>query len=278
MTISSDGTQPGGQRGTDTPAPPPLGPPPALGVDMRSAVFLDFDGTLVDIAEHPDDVIVPARLPELITALSEALDGRLAVVTGRSIAALEALLGPLQVAVAGSHGGEFRPSAHAPVQPLAEPLPDAIVAELRHFSETNGGLLVEPKPFSVAVHYRRHPEALEGLLTCAESLASTFGLGMKHGKQVIELAMPGSDKGSAVARFMGLPAFAGATPLFFGDDVTDEDAFHAVRDFDGHGVLVGPLRPTAASYRLPDVTAVHAWLEAGLDAALQSALQGETRA
>lgn len=278
MTISSDGTQPGGQRSVNTPALRPLGPPPALGVDVRSAVFLDFDGTLVDIAEHPDDVIVPARLPELIAELSDALDGRLAVVTGRSIAALEALLGPLHVAVAGSHGGEFRPSSNASVQPLAEPLPDAIVAELRHFSEVNGGLLVEPKPFSIAVHYRRHPEALEGLLTCAESLASTFGLGMKHGKQVIELAMPGSDKGSAVVRFMGLPAFAGATPLFLGDDVTDEDAFHAVSDLGGHGVLVGPLRPTAASFRLPDVTAVHAWLEAGLDAALQSAFQGETRA
>jgi len=245
--------------------PDDLPAPPALKVGTKPALFLDFDGTLVEIADHPDDVVVPARLAGMVSDLSRALAGRMAIVTGRSIAALEGLLGPLDLAVAGSHGGEFRPAAGAAVQPLAKPLPEAIVAALKDFSVANGGLLVEPKPFSVAVHYRRHPEALEGLLTCAEGLASAHGLGLKHGKQVIELTMPGSDKGSAVTRFMGLPAFAGATPLFLGDDVTDEDAFRAVATLGGHGVLVGPMRPTAAAWRLPDVGAVHEWLEAGLE-------------
>jgi trehalose 6-phosphate phosphatase len=240
-------------------------PPPLATVD-RAALFLDFDGTLVELADHPDAVIVAPSLQPLIASLADRLDGRVAIVTGRAIAALEALLGPVAIAVAGSHGGEFRRAATAgataEIEPLATPLPAAVVNAVERFAQANGGLLVEPKPFSIAVHYRHHPEALTALLDCAQELAGTHGMAVKHGKQVIELAMPGSDKGTAARRFMDLPAFTGATPLFLGDDVTDEDAFKAVRSLGGHGVLVGDMRPTAASFRLPDVAAVHAWLEA----------------
>lgn len=271
MTISRDGVAYGGPGLSGSSPSQPLAPPSPL-VAAGTALFLDFDGTLVDIADHPDDVVVAPDLADLVSGLSDALDGRVAIVTGRSIAALEALLGPVACGIAGSHGGEFRPLAAGPVHPLADPLPPRVVAVLEQFGRANGGLLVEPKPFSVAVHYRHHPEALEGLQACAQALAGEFGLGLKHGKQVIELTMPGSDKGKAVARFMALPSFADATPLFLGDDVTDEDAFRAVGGLGGQGVLVGPLRTTAASRHLPDVPAVHAWLKAGLEAAAQ----GET--
>lgn len=243
----------------DLPAPPPLR------LDRRTALFLDFDGTLVEIAERPDAVEVARSLPALLETLSDRLEGRVALVSGRSLAALEGLLGPVKLAMAGSHGGEFRPAAGAEVFPLADPLPGAVVNALSDFARANGGLLVEPKPFSVAVHYRRHPEALEGLLTRAEGIASQAGLALKHGKQVIELVMPGSDKGSAVARFMELGTFAGTAPLFVGDDVTDEDAFHAVGAYGGKGVLVGAMRPTAARWRLSGVGAVHRWLTKALD-------------
>ncbi|PNU04166.1 trehalose-phosphatase [Novosphingobium guangzhouense] len=241
-----------------------LGPPPALRASSATALFLDFDGTLVDIADHPDAVIVAPDLRPLLERLSDALDGRLAVITGRSIAALEALLGPAELAIAGSHGGEFRPAAKAAVEPLASALPDAVVARLHEVAHENGGLLVEPKPFSAAVHYRHHPEARDNLLDCARQLAAEFGLGIKHGKQVIELTMPGSDKGTAVSRFMALPAFRGTTPVFLGDDVTDEDAFIAVDRLGGHGILVGAQRPTAAAFRFEGVAQVHHWLHAAL--------------
>lgn len=242
----------------DLPSPPPLliGP--------RASLFLDFDGTLVEIADRPDDVLVPDALPGLIEALNRRLGGRLALVSGRSLAALEGLLGPVKVAMAGSHGGEFRPIGDGVAQALADPLPDDIVEDLSHFAHANGGLLVEPKPFSVAVHYRCHPQALEDLLTRAEALASERGLRVKHGKQVVELVMPGSDKGSAITCFMERDEFVGTVPLFVGDDVTDEDAFHAVGGFGGGGILVGAMRPTAASWRLESVTAVRAWLTAAL--------------
>lgn len=242
-----------------------LAPPPPLRAWQRAALFLDFDGTLVDIADHPDGVVIARALPGLIEALARQLDGRLALVSGRSLAALEALLGPIGVAMAGSHGGEFRPAGAVTTLALADPLPTDVVTRLSHFAEANGGLLVEPKPHSIAIHYRRHPEALDALLAYANGIMEGTALGMKHGKQVIELVMPGADKGAAVAKFMQFDGFAGAEPLFLGDDVTDEDAFVAVARLGGSGILVGPMRPTAARWRLPDVMAVHAWLEAGLE-------------
>ncbi|MCJ1960804.1 trehalose-phosphatase [Novosphingobium mangrovi (ex Hu et al. 2023)] len=244
--------------------PTDLPPPSPLRIASQTALFLDFDGTLVEIADHPDEVIVPETLPGVIAALAEALEGRLALVSGRSIAALETLLGPLDVAIAGSHGGEFRPAGTHTVAPLAASLPDRVVTHLSEFARANGNMLVEPKPYSVAVHYRHHPEALEGLLARAEALAHEEDLKLKHGKQVVELVMPGSDKGSALTAFMERPEFAGTQPLFLGDDVTDEDAFRVLEELGGHGVLVGPMRATAAHRRLPDVAAVHDWLAAAL--------------
>ncbi|MCJ2183113.1 trehalose-phosphatase [Novosphingobium sp. 1949] len=229
----------------------------------------------MEIADHPDEVVVPPGLPGLLTTLADRLEGRLALVSGRAIAALEAMLGPLDIAMAGSHGGEFRPAGTRTVQPLAAPIARSVIARLRDFAQANGDMLVEPKPYSVAVHYRRHPEALEGLLACAQTLAHSDGLHFKHGKQVIELVMPGSDKGAAVDAFMRLDGFAGARPLFLGDDVTDEDAFRAMAPHGGAGVLVGPPRASAAHWRLPDVASVHAWLHAALDASPSSEGSGK---
>ncbi|WP_260926845.1 trehalose-phosphatase [Novosphingobium sp. 9] len=237
-----------------------LPPPPPLTVSSETALFLDFDGTLVEIADHPDLVRVPEDLGARIEALSRRLEGRLAIITGRSIQALEALLGPLDVAIAGSHGGEFRETGTSAVVPLAEPLPARAVEGLRAFSEANGGLIVEAKPFGVAVHTRTHPHLLDQLIELTESLAAELGIKTKRGKQVVELVMPGSDKGSAVDKFMSLPLFAGTKPLFLGDDVTDEDAFKVMERHGGAGVLIGPPRATAAHWRLNSVAAVHDWL------------------
>lgn len=256
-----------GVNSRDLPPPPPLRLPSGdqgASDTPLCALFLDFDGTLVDIADHPDDVFIPNGLSALLTTVAQRLDGRLAIVTGRSIAALEALMGPVSVAVAGSHGGEFRLAGHADPQALASPLPPAVIEYLSTFARHNGGLLVEPKPYSIAVHYRRHPEAHERLLDYARQISAEMGLKLKHGKQVVELTMPGSDKGTAVTRFMQTPPFAGSDALFLGDDVTDEDAFTAIAQIGGGGVLVGPLRPTAAHWRLDSVAAVHHWLETAL--------------
>jgi trehalose 6-phosphate phosphatase len=250
-----------------TPTRPPalapdaqLAPPPSLGGPFLS-LFLDFDGTLVDIAPRPDDVVVAQGLSKALTTLSDRLEGRLAVVSGRSLAVLDELLSGVPVAMAGSHGGEFRPAGAIEAEALAAPLPRSVCEALATFAERNGGLVFEAKPFSAAVHYRDRPEVGETLLAFAAELSAEHGILVKRGKMVVELTMPGSDKGNAVNRFMSMPPFAGSRPLFVGDDVTDEDAFAAVRRFDGGGILVGPMRATHALWRLDDVAAVHRWLE-----------------
>lgn len=239
---------------------PDLPPPSPLAQGAGVALFLDFDGTLVEIADHPDGIEVRDGLPAMLEALCRRLDGRLAIVSGRALADLDRYLGPIAVAMAGSHGGEFREAGSSEAIALAEPLPDTVLDELRALAQSHGDLLVEAKPFSAAIHYRSNTSVRDVLLEAAQAMAKTHGLALKHGKMVIELVMPGSDKGTAVRRFMDLPNFAETRPIFAGDDVTDEDAFHAVADFGGGGILVGAMRETAAAWRLDGVTALHGWL------------------
>jgi len=245
------------------PSPPlaSLPPPPPLSRADAVSLFLDFDGTLVEIADRPQDVVVSPDVVEALARLSQRLDGRVAVVSGRSLAALDHLLGAVNVAMAGSHGGEFRPAGAISADALAEPLlPDA-KAQLEEFGAGHPDLTVETKPFSAAIHYRTRPDLADYVTAFGAQTAEIFGLVVKSGKMVIELSMPGSDKGNAVRRFLTLPPFAGSRPLFVGDDVTDEDAFRAIRDSAGGGILVGPMRPTLARWRLDDVAAVHRWLK-----------------
>ncbi|MEZ5744044.1 MAG: trehalose-phosphatase [Sphingomonadaceae bacterium] len=245
--------------------PAALPPPPDLSGHQRDALLLDFDGTLVDIAPRPDAITVPAGLPATLAALSEMLGGRLAIVSGRSIADLDRHLGPVPVAMAGSHGGEFREAGSGEARALVDPFPAQALTELAELAEDLGGLLVEEKPTGAAIHFRDAPDLEERVRSNVEAIAREHGIKVKHGKMVAELVVAGADKGAAVAHLMKLDRFAGSRPLFAGDDVTDEDAFRAVGAFGGGGVLVGPLRATAACWHLPDTAAVHIWLENALN-------------
>jgi trehalose 6-phosphate phosphatase len=200
----------------------------------------------------------------VLHALHDRLEGRLAVVSGRSLGDIGQYLSLDGVTMAGSHGGEFRPSGSTEIVPLASPLPAPVVEAMARLAGSQEGLRLESKPFSVALHYRACPEAGAQVLAQADVLAAEHGLKAKRGKMVVELLTPGADKGSAVTRIMQTPPFTGSSPLFVGDDVTDEDAFRSVLDHDGGGILVGPERATAALWRLDGVRQVHAWLKAAL--------------
>lgn len=225
----------------------------------KVALFLDFDGTLVDIAPTPDAIRVPQGLADALHRLSDLLEGRLALVSGRAIADIEGFLGPLAIARAGSHGIDRRLAGGAVLDAVAEGFPEDARALLADFAQGHGFSL-EAKPHGAALHYRSNPAIEDQGLNFAEEVAAAHGLVVKRGKCVIELVRPGADKGGAVRAFMQHAIFAGSHPVFIGDDVTDEDGFAAVGEYGGTAIVVGDRRPTRASYRIEGPAGVLDWL------------------
>lgn len=238
-------------------APPPLSEFLEQG---PVALFLDFDGTLVDIADTPDGIAVPAALGLRLETLATRLDGRVALVSGRSLDDLETHLGLVRLVRAGSHGIDMRRADGTSMGGAATPLPLAVMEEVARFALENPTILLEAKSHGAALHFRASPE-LEGLVTAfAKVLAERFSLRLIRGKCVVELVRREADKANAVRILMQDPEFAGAFPVFIGDDVTDEDGFHAVADLGGAGILVGLRLDTQARYRLRNPQEVHEWL------------------
>jgi trehalose 6-phosphate phosphatase len=234
---------------------------PPLSLLDGAALFLDFDGTLVELAETPDSIQVSPALSPLIQRLAKSLDGRLAIISGRAIKDLERHLLCSGIAVSGSHGLELRMRDGSHV-PLGVPRGlDHARERAARYAASIPGLLLEEKPFSLALHYRKAPEREREVHGFMTGLAAATGLTLQQGKMVVELRPLGADKGDAVRALMAEPEFAGARPLFVGDDLTDEDAFRAAAALGGAGILVGAERETAAEWRLDGVPAAAEWLE-----------------
>lgn len=237
-------------------------PPPTASLLDRAALFLDFDGTLVELAETPDSIEVPVSLRSLLDRLRERLEGRLAIVSGRSLADLDRHLPTSGIAFSGSHGLELK-LADGTALPLSIPIGlEAIHERVKRFAAEREGLIAEEKPAGIALHYRQAPDEAERVAAFMAGLARESGFTVQHGIMVAELRPVGATKGDAIKAFMTEPPFAGTRPVFVGDDLTDEHGFAAAARLGGAGVLVGPPRPTAARFRLPSVAAVADWLGA----------------
>jgi len=234
---------------------------PPLIPARRYAFFLDLDGTLAPIVDNPEDACLPERTRHLLTRLMAAIDGAVAVISGRAMADVDRILGALQLPVSGSHGLELRvgPAAGETSQDI-QGIPAAVIDRVEEFAVLHG-VTSERKPGAIALHYRKSPDQ-EGVCrafvdTLTGEDPSLRGL---HGKMVSEVALNGVDKGGAVERFMASPAFADRLPVMVGDDVTDEDGFRAAQAQGGLGIKIGQ-GPTEAQYRIADVAGFADWLE-----------------
>lgn len=237
-------------------------PPFAL---LRNAgpvsLFVDFDGTLIDIAPTPDAITVPPDLSRRLERLSRVLDGRLALVSGRSLDNLAHYLGPdIALARAGTHGLERVGGDGSQLCERPAPMADAVRMEMEQFAASVAGLQCESKRYGVALHYRGAPDHAAACHAFVDELAARHGLKVKTGKCVVEAVPQEADKGAAVCAFMQEPVFRGSLPIFLGDDVTDEDGYRAAMEFGGFGIVVGRRRDTCAAYCLETPAEVHAWL------------------
>ncbi len=231
----------------------------------EASLFLDLDGTLASFEAAPDLVGPDPLRSALIVRLARRLEGRLAIVSGRSVVEVDRILEGAAPCVAGIHGLERRSGSRAhPMAPCHPALPEVDEA-FGAIAKARPGLLVETKPMSVALHYRNAPDAGEAVRELAQRLALQHGLLLQEGVMVAELRTPGPDKGDAVRAFMEEATFAASTPIFVGDDLTDEAGFEAVSSLGGFGVIVGARTPTAAFGRLASPQDVMTWISDSLD-------------
>lgn len=226
-----------------------------------ASLFLDFDGTLVDLAPSPDAVEVSRHLRDLLERLRIRLDGRIAILSGRSALQLEKMLAPVALAIGGHHGLETRSGGEETKSIERPPVLDSLLEELRHLERRFPGVLVESKPLGLALHFRQAPEAEQACRDAAVSAAQSSGLELQPGKMVFELRPVGANKGKALRELMIDPPFAGTRPVFLGDDLTDEPAFAAAQALGGAGILIGDRRTTGARFRLGTVAEALDWLE-----------------
>lgn len=229
----------------------------------RDALLLDVDGTLVDIAPSPDAVEVPAALIALLSGLQKSYAGAVALVSGRTLANLDRLFRPWTFAAVGSHGAELRPWARAGMSVVtASPLPADVRHALADLAQDDPGLQIEDKSYTIALHYRRAPEQEAELRARILSVLQRLGrrdLQILRGKAVFEVKPRCFNKGIAVLALMNSSPFRGRRPIFLGDDVTDEDVFAVLPEFDGIGVSVGRRVPTV-DWEFETPHQVRAWL------------------
>lgn len=220
------------------------------------ALFLDFDGTLADLAAQPQDVRIEPGLVELLGRLHEQLDGALAIVTGRPVDDIDRFLAPLRLPVAGIHGAQGRQPDGRRWQ-LAAPALAPVEAAARALQAEHPGLQLERKAVALALHYRHAPEAADACRQrLAELVAAQPGLELLHGKCVFEVKPAGVHKGHAIERFLAERPFAGREPAFAGDDLTDEAGFETVLRLGGQACKVGE-GPSCAPRRLAGPAELH---------------------
>jgi trehalose 6-phosphate phosphatase len=234
-------------------------PPPSL----QWCLFLDVDGTLIELTDSPLDTFADPQLKTLLGQVAERLGGALALVSGRGIAYLDALFAPLRLASAGLHGVERRKASgvmHG--ASFVDTQLTAARTAVNALVQAHPGILVEDKGRTLAVHFRMAPDreaaVREALIAIAKPLGSNYHI--QEGSMVLEIKPRGFTKATAIKAFMAEPPFSGRTPVFVGDDLTDQDGFQMVEDHGGISIAVGDR--VRGQFHLENPAAVRSWLQA----------------
>lgn len=240
------------------PTPPPLDP-------ARHALFLDFDGTLVDLQDDPDAVALAPEELKILRRLAERMGGAFAIVSGRRIIDLDRFLAPLEFSAIGVHGLERRQKHGDPVERIEGPeILDDVRDKLAPLIEANPRIRLEDKGVALVLHYRTAPDLAEAChAAMRRATAGRDDLRVMAGDNIVEVHPSGMDKGVALVAMMKDAPYAGRVPVYLGDDTTDEYALKRVVEAKGLAIKVGD-KPSAAEYRLDGVASVHRWLAAGL--------------
>ena len=235
------------------------------------ALFLDVDGTLIEIADAPDAVHVDERIGGLLERLRCRLGGALALASGRSLDVLDRFFAPLELAAAGLHGLERRSADGSVNRTNGAKVLDPARRELARFAAAHPGTLLEDKSATLALHYRRAAGAEGAARQMMEKIRTSLGAEyrVQEGKMVLELKPHRPNKRTVVEDFMAEAPFRDRVPVFIGDDITDEDGFAAAQSVGGAAIMVGLERETGrtstAQYGLSGVRELHRWLEALCD-------------
>lgn len=208
---------------------------------MRFSLFLDLDGTLIDLAAHPDAVTVPPRLVDLLSQLDNKLQGAMAIVSGRPITALDKLLSPYHGPAVGIHGAEHRQRDRPIIRQHVPVMPPSLVEKVQHVLIHESSAFIEHKGATLAVHHRRNQAQAHNLENELHTLCINEApeWALIAGHQVFEIKPRSVNKGTGVSALMQFSPFAGSCPIAIGDDITDLDLFAAARQHGGLTIAVG---------------------------------------
>ena len=236
---------------------------PPLELDPAAwALFLDVDGTLLELQPRPEQVCADDELSNLLKSLLEQLGGAMALISGRGIADIDRIFAPNEFSAAGGHGAEYRLAGKTHKVHGFPTIPKVTLQRREALTKQYSGLLLEPKRHGIAMHYRGAPEAKQAVFQwiqeeCAQ-LSEAFCI--LTGKMVYELVPAKVNKGTALKELLGCEPFFHRKPIFVGDDVTDEPGFAVANDYGGLSIGVGQHSPSPATLRLNGVFAVRDWL------------------
>ncbi|MDD5585668.1 MAG: trehalose-phosphatase [Alphaproteobacteria bacterium] len=225
----------------------------------KDALFLDIDGTLLDIAPTAQDVVVPQQLIKDLGRLHDKLGGALAFISGRRIEDIDMLFNPLRLPCSGAHGAEWRLSPKSPVKNIA-PLPESLRSRIASACADMKGVRIEDKAYTLAVHYRKSPELAEKIERTLSVLIGKAGsdLILIRGRKVFEVAQATHNKGQALERLLAAQAFKNRRPVFLGDDITDMSAIGACLKNGGVAARVGQGKPRLSAFASPEN--VRSWI------------------